>query len=181
MAALVRRGCHRKFLPADFVFIALIALAVASLLPKPLHAQTPSPALLVLEKDDSMLAVVDPTSFKVIGRVAAGSDPHEVAVSSDGKTAYITNYGAFRTPLRTLSVVDLTTLQARTPVELGALLAPHGIENVGGKIYFTAEGSKRLRASIPLRRRWTGFWEWARTARICWWFRRMRIGFLRRT
>jgi YVTN family beta-propeller protein len=107
-------------------------------------AQTSSPALLILEKDDSMLAVVDPSSLKVIGRVAAGPDPHEVAVSSDGRIAYITNYGAFRTPLHTLSVVDLGAMQARPAIELGALLAPHGIQNVGGRMYFTAEGSKAI-------------------------------------
>jgi len=107
-------------------------------------AQTPSTALLVLEKDDQMLAVVDPASLKFVGRVAAGGDPHEVAASSDGKTAYITNYGAFGTPFHTLSVIDLVAMQPLPAVDLGGLRAPHGIQNVAGKIYFTAEGSKAI-------------------------------------
>ena len=138
-----------RFHSSNFGLPFLIAFALSLPFAGSLLAQTLSPALLILEKDDSMLAVADPASLKVIGRVAAGSDPHEVAVSSDGKTAYITNYGAFQKPLHTLSVVDLVTLQAREPKELGALLAPHGIQNVGGKIYFTAEGSKAIARFDP--------------------------------
>jgi YVTN family beta-propeller protein len=152
MTPLVPQNYRRKLLPVDLALNGLVPFAMlfAFVFAITLHsappraAQAPSPALLILEKDDSMLAVADPVTFKIVGRVAAGADPHEVAASSDGKTAYITNYGAFGTPLHTLSVVDLVTLQARPAVELGALLAPHGIENVGGKIYFTAEGSKAL-------------------------------------
>jgi YVTN family beta-propeller protein len=144
MVPLVLRNSRPKFRFFDFALFALIALTIAPLLAKTSLAQASPPALLILEKDDQMLAIVDPIGLKVIARVAAGADPHEVAVSSDAHTAYITNYGAFRTPLHTLSVVDLAAMQARSPVELGALLAPHGIQNVDGKIYFTAEGSKAI-------------------------------------
>src|SRR5277367_1453980 len=152
MTPFVPRNYRRRLPRVDLALNALVpiamlfavAFAVTPRSAPPRAAQTPSPALLILEKDDSMLAIADPVNLKIVGRVAAGADPHEVAASSDAKTAYITNYGAFGTPLHTLSVVDLVTLQARPPVELGALLAPHGIENVGGKIYFTAEGSKAL-------------------------------------
>ena len=109
----------------------------------PAIAQNPSSFLLVLEKDDSSLAIVDPTSLKVVGRVAAGEDPHEV-VTDDGKFAYISNYGAFSTPLHTLSVVDLSARKALPAVDLGALRAPHGLDLVNGKVYFTAEGSKAI-------------------------------------
>ena len=36
-------------------------------------AQSPSPALLVLEKNDRSLAIVDPGTLKVVGRVPAGT------------------------------------------------------------------------------------------------------------
>jgi len=117
------------------------------------RAQTPSPALLVLEKDKQTVAIVDPASLKVVGRVAAGGDPHEIAVSADGKTAYITNYGAFTTPMHTLSLVDLADQKPMAPIDLGALLAPHGIQSVGNNIYFTAEGSKVIGRYDPARGR----------------------------
>jgi YVTN family beta-propeller protein len=105
-------------------------------------AQIPSPALLVLEKNDKSMAIVDPSTLKVVGRVPAGEDPHEIVASEDGKYAYISNYGAFQNPQHTLSVSDVSTQKALSPVELGALRAPHGLEFANGKVYFTAEGSK---------------------------------------
>ncbi|HXJ88486.1 MAG TPA: YncE family protein [Candidatus Binatia bacterium] len=105
-------------------------------------AQTPTPALLVLEKNDKSMAIVDPAILKVVARVPAGEDPHEIVASDDGKFAYISNYGAFQTPQHTISIMDLSTQKAMPAVDLGALRAPHGLEFVNGKVYFTAEGSK---------------------------------------
>lgn len=129
--------------PKDSLKSALLALALMLAALTAAAAQTPSPALLVLEKDDRSLAIVDPGSLKIVGRVEAGDDPHEVEASDDGKFAYISNYGAFGSnPGHTLSVVDLVNQKRLPSVELGALVAPHGLEQIGGKIYFTAEGSK---------------------------------------
>lgn len=105
-------------------------------------AQTPSPALLVLEKNDKSLAIVDPATLKVVGRVPAGQDPHEIVASEDGRYAYISNYGAFQNPQHTISIADLSSQKALPAVDVGALRAPHGLEFVNGKVYFTAEGSK---------------------------------------
>ena len=101
------------------------------------HAQH----LLVLNKSDNTMAIVDTASLKVLATVPTGMGPHEVAVSADGKTAYVANYGSGPQPGSTLSVVDLGKRRARE-ISLGALLRPHGITESGGKIYFTAEGSR---------------------------------------
>ena len=105
-------------------------------------AQTPSPALLVLEKADNTLAIVDPATLKIVGRVPAGPDPHEVESSPDGKVAYISNYGGSESSLHTISIVDLTTQKAVPAIDLGALHSPHGLTFAGGKLYFTAETNK---------------------------------------
>lgn len=127
----------------------VVAIAVLMVGSSRLLAQTPAPALLVLEKEDSTLAIVDPGNLKVVARVPAGDDPHEITVSGDARFAYITNYGAFRKPLHTLSVVDLRNQKALSAIDLGALLAPHGIDFVDGKVYFTAEGSKAIGSYDP--------------------------------
>jgi YVTN family beta-propeller protein len=105
--------------------------------------QTPSPALLVLEKSDEKLAIVDPLSLKVVGRVPSGGAPHEVVASDDGKFAYISNYASQQLgQLKTLSVVDVAAQKAMPAVDLGALRAPHGLAFADGKVYFTAEANK---------------------------------------
>jgi YVTN family beta-propeller protein len=106
------------------------------------HAQTPSPALLVLEKSDEKLAIVNPASLKVVARVPSGAAPHEVVASSDGKFAYISNYADQRGAQKTISVVDLMSQRDMAPVDLGALRAPHGLAYADGKVYFTAEANK---------------------------------------
>ena len=106
-------------------------------------AQTPSPALVVLNKDASELAIVEPGTWKVVGRVLTGPIPHEVAVSSDGKIAVATNYGPERNGT-TLSVIDLDTQKEIHRVELDELRGPHGVMFLGGKFYFTAEGSNAI-------------------------------------
>jgi YVTN family beta-propeller protein len=136
------------------VFSGLLILLLRSSI---LAAQIPSPALLVLEKNDRSLAIVDPATLKVVGRVPAGEDPHEVVASEDGKYAYISNYGAFQTPQHTLSIVDLSAQKALPAFDLGALRAPHGLELANGKVYFTAEGSKVIGRYDPATNRvdWT--------------------------
>jgi YVTN family beta-propeller protein len=106
----------------------------------------------VLEKNDKSLAIVDPSTLKVLGRVPAGEDPHEVVASDDGRFAYISNYGALQTPQHTISIADLSTQKALPAVDLGALRAPHGLEFVNGKVYFTAEGSKVIGRYDPATR-----------------------------
>lgn len=139
-----------KSISAVLVVVLFVATAFSV-------AQTPSPALLVLEKDDHSLAIVDPVSLKVVQRVEAGTDPHEIVASDDGRFAYISNYGAFGNPQHTISVVDLVAQKALPAVDLGSLIAPHGLAWAEGKVYFTAEGSKAIGRYDPATQRidWT--------------------------
>src|SRR5271154_3745097 len=101
---------------------------------------TPPKALLVLSKRDLTLAIVDPVSLNVVARVPVGEDPHEVIASSDGKIAYVSDYGGGR--YHTLSVVDLVAQKPLPEIDLGPLNGPHGLTFVDGKTWFTAEGAK---------------------------------------
>jgi YVTN family beta-propeller protein len=120
----------------------LAAMGVFLLGAKLTAAQAPSPVLLVLEKSDNMLAIVDPASLQIVARVPAGPDPHEVAASEDGKLAYISNYGGADSALNTITVIDLAARKALPPINLGALRSTHGLAFAGGKLYFTAETNK---------------------------------------
>ena len=56
--------------------------------------QTAKPVLVALNKADSTLAIIDPTTMKIVSKVATGDSPHEVALSADGRIAFVANYGA---------------------------------------------------------------------------------------
>jgi DNA-binding beta-propeller fold protein YncE len=102
-------------------------------------AQTPSTArLLVLLRNASALAIVEPASGKVLGRVPVVRDPHEVTVTPDGATAFVAS------PSEGISVVDVRAMKELRRVDTGALSAPHDVLFAGGKLYFTAEGFKTI-------------------------------------
>src|SRR5437016_796078 len=114
------------------------------------EAQRPSPVLLVLEKSDNMLAIVDLSSLQTVARVPAGPDPHEIVASPDGKLAYISNYGGSDSTLNTISVIDVAARKALPPINLGALRSAHGLAFAGGKLYFTAETNKAVGRYDPV-------------------------------
>jgi YVTN family beta-propeller protein len=75
------------FLPLAFLPLALLSLCAAAS-----HAQ--ESRLLVAQKGESSLAIVDPIGGKVLGSVAEGGvTGHEVIASPDGRTAYVPIYG----------------------------------------------------------------------------------------
>jgi YVTN family beta-propeller protein len=105
-------------------------------------------SLLVLNKFEHTLALVDPATLQVTARIPVGVGPHEVAVTADGKTAVVCNYGA-QTPGNSLSVIDLATQKETQRVDLGGFLRPHGIQEVKGKFYFTSELSRTVARFDP--------------------------------
>jgi YVTN family beta-propeller protein len=118
-----------------------IALALAISTASFGHAQaTPAQSLLILSKRNHTLSIVDPVTLKVVATAPVGPDPHEVIASSDGMTAYASIYGGGR--YHTISVIDLVGQKALPDIDLGVLNAPHGLDFVGGKLWFTAEGAK---------------------------------------
>jgi len=102
---------------------------------------------LVLSKTDMTLSLVDPVSLKVIAQMPSGPDPHEVAASSDGKFAYISNYGGGA--YNTITPVDLVEQKSLPAINLGPLRGPHGLMYVSGKLWFTAEAAKVIGSYDP--------------------------------
>jgi YVTN family beta-propeller protein len=129
--------------------IKLITTILSSLLALGLPAQMSGPRLLVLNKSESVLAVVDARTLKVVGRVPTGEAPHELATSPDGRFAYVSNYGAGPQPGSTLSVIDLAAMKEVKRVDLAPLLRPHGITYAAGSVWFTAEGSRAVARYDP--------------------------------
>ncbi len=142
----------KSFLQTTAVAVCILFFASAAFAqppsPQAPHSATPKAALLVLSKQDRTLAIVDPASLQVVARIPVGDDPHEVVASTDGHTAYVSNYGfgAFHT----LAVVDLIGQEAEPQIDLGALRGPHGLAFAEGKVWFTAEAAKAIGSYDPL-------------------------------
>ena len=102
-------------------------------------AQTPSPGrLLVLLRDASALAIVDPESGTVLGRVPTGRDPHEVTASADGRLAFVASM------VDGISVIDLVAREEIHRVDPGPGSQTHDVLFAGDKVYFTIEGYKSI-------------------------------------
>ncbi len=126
----------RDFVRAAVPFLYLCCAGVF------LGQSTPPSSLLVLSKQDHTLAIVDPSNLQVVAKVPVGNDPHEVIASTDGATAYVSNYGFGA--YNTLAVVDLVDAKPMPSIDLGPLRGPHGLTFVGGKTWFTAEVAKAI-------------------------------------
>ncbi len=118
----------------DFT-IALIALMLGCAA----NAQSAATgSLLVLNKADNTLAIINPVNLHVVATVPTGEGPHEMTVSADGKLAFVANYGG-QVHGHSISVIDIAGRKEIRRVELGPLLRPHGIEEKDGKVYFISE------------------------------------------
>ena len=128
--------------------VAMAALAVA--VGRVPLAQRASARLLVLNKDDADLAIVDPASGAVLGRVPVGQGPHELVVATDGRTAFGSNYGSGPAPGHTISMIDLATQKELRRIDVAPLSRPHGLAFVNGALYFTAEADKKIARYDPV-------------------------------
>jgi YVTN family beta-propeller protein len=139
--------------PSRSRFLQIVGwLVVATVVTSVAFAQQPA-SLLVLAKSDNTVAIVDPATSRVLARIPAGPDPHEIIASDDGKFAYISNYGGSDSTLNTISVVDLVARKPLPPIDLGAVRSTHGLAFAGGKLYFTAETNKVIGRYDPATQR----------------------------
>ena len=122
----------RRWVVSVSLSAIVAALSMAS-------AQTPSPGrLLVLLRDASALAIVDPASGTVLGRVPTGRDPHEVTASADGRLAFVASM------VDGISVIDIAAQEEIRRVDPGPGSRTHDVLFAEGKVYFTIEGYKSI-------------------------------------
>src|SRR5262245_11004218 len=87
--------------------------------------------LVVIEKGAQSLAIVDPTSGKLVASVPEGGvTGHEVAASPDGRFAYVPIYGDAGVGLpgtdgRNMVVIDVVAGKVTGNVDFGHGVRPH--------------------------------------------------------
>ena len=114
------------------------------------RAQRSTARLLVLNKEDATLAIVDPVSGDVLGRVPTGFQPHELVVSTDGTIAFASNYGNGPQPGHTISMIDIASKKELRRIDVSPMSRPHGLAIANGKLYFTAEADKKIARYDPV-------------------------------
>ncbi|HEX2253691.1 MAG TPA: cytochrome D1 domain-containing protein [Thermoanaerobaculia bacterium] len=120
--------------------LSLVALGAALLVAAPAAADT----LLVANKGEATLALVDLARGEVVATLPTGAGPHEVAVSPDGALAVVADYGG-REPGSTLTVVDVPGAKVVRTVDLGGHRRPHGVVFLDARrVAVTTEGSGSL-------------------------------------
>ncbi len=105
------------------------------------HAQT----LLVANKSDDTVDLLDLGKGQSVATLPTGDAPHEIAVSSDGRWAVISNYGDRESPGSTLTVLDLVQASVARTIDLGNHTRPHGLAWIEkARVAVTTEGSAHL-------------------------------------
>jgi len=83
------------------------------------------PTLVVVNKAESSVSIIDLATGRNLATLPTGSSPHEVATSADGRWAVVTDYGS-QVPGASLTVVDLRALTVARTIRLDAYPRPHG-------------------------------------------------------
>jgi YVTN family beta-propeller protein len=98
--------------------------------------------LVVVNKGASSVSIIDVASGRELAVLPTGAGPHEVAISSDGRTAVVTDYGA-RQPGNSLTVIDVQDIEVTRTIDLGAHERPHGIAFLPGddRVVVTSEAT----------------------------------------
>ena len=104
----------------------------------------PSGTLVVTNKTPSTATIIDIGSNRILAALPTGGGPHEVAISSDGRLAVVTNYGV--PPRNSLTVIDVPGLRVARTVDLGSYTAPHGVVFLAGDslVVVTSEATRSI-------------------------------------
>jgi YVTN family beta-propeller protein len=105
----------------------------------------PGSYLVVLDKTDATLRMIEPNSGHVRDLVSTGTGPHEGAAAPDGTLVVVCDYGD-RTPGHTLTVFDPFARHVIDTIDLSPHTRPHGIAFLDQRstVLVTSETSKAL-------------------------------------
>lgn len=134
------------------LFFAVLLIAAFSVSSPPSHG-----LLLVANKGDRTLGLIDPTAARQIATVAEGGvTGHEVAASADGKRAFVPIYGDSGVGMpgadgSTLAVIDLSERKVIHTIDFGHGVRPHCavLGPKDGLLYVTTELDKSVTVIDP--------------------------------
>jgi len=143
---------------SSWMFLPLLAIVFLALIGfRSVHASAPKGTLLVANKGDNSLGLIDVAAGKQVAEVAEdGVTGHEVIASSDGKLAYVPIYGNSGVGMpgtdgSNMVVIDLASRKVVGNVDFGKGVRPHcplfGPKN--GLLYVSTELEKAIAIIDP--------------------------------
>jgi YVTN family beta-propeller protein len=104
-------------------------LPLPLLLAQAVAAQVPglTGTVIVTNKGPGSATIVDVASGRALASLPTGNGPHEIVISSDGRTAVVTDYGTGPAPGSTLTVIDVPGLRVARTISIAPYQRPHGI------------------------------------------------------
>jgi DNA-binding beta-propeller fold protein YncE len=137
----------------------LVAIAAAAVT---LNAPTGTSGLIMVDKVGGQVRFFDPATDKELTSFAPAPDPgakaHEVAISPDHKTAYVTVYGDGvygnnPHPGHTVAIIDLASRKMTGSIDIAPHQAPHGIQvDANGLLYVACDLSRKVLILDPVKR-----------------------------
>jgi DNA-binding beta-propeller fold protein YncE len=106
-------------------------------------ARAPAGAvLLVANRLESTLTFVDVATGRELGTTDTGYHPHDIAMTPDGRTAFVAHYGAGES----VSVIDVAARRELRQIDLGLGRGPLGLQvrRDGTKLYVTPEATQAV-------------------------------------
>lgn len=124
--------------------LARCSLVLLLVLPAALHAQRRG-TLIVTNKSSSTASLISLATGQVVAELPTGNGPHEVAASTDGRVAVVTDYGA-QVGGSTLTIIDVPGRRVARTVDLGGYTRPHGVAFMPGDsiVAVTSEASRNV-------------------------------------
>jgi DNA-binding beta-propeller fold protein YncE len=145
------------------LFITLIAGAIVLTFAATNGHSRPTPSskglLVVANQMEHTALIVDPETRKEVAKISVGVNGHEVAVSPDGKFAYVPIYGNSGvgkpgTDGSTIDVIDIANRKLAYTIDLGKPLRPHNPAfGPDGNLYVSAELSQSIDVIDPKTRK----------------------------
>ena len=122
-----------------------------------INASTGTSGLFIVCKSEGFAEFHDPVTFARLDEIKLPDFPHEVVLSPDRKTAYVSIYGNGQVGTNTkpgtqIAVIDLAHRKLEGFIEIAPYLAPHGLSfDRSGQLWATAELSNGIVAIDPVR------------------------------
>jgi DNA-binding beta-propeller fold protein YncE len=128
-----------------------------------LNSPTGTAGLIMVDKVGAQVRFFDPVTDSELASFApdpeAGLKAHEVAISPDHKSAYVSVYGDGvygnnPHPGHTVAVIDLASRRMTGSIDVAPYQAPHGIQvDAAGNLYVACDLSRKVLILDPVKRR----------------------------